>query len=145
MPGPTGFSPLHYPPDCKRKSNAESNARPVLILLLILTVLPRYGPADTVLLRKCRPGSRSVCVLDDDFAEELVSGGGCFQWSWRASWCPEGSFQLLSKCVLSSYHTAGLVQAPLVSGRSATCLLSRSEVAGRRPASATSPPVLVDL
>ena len=60
-----------------------------------------------------------VRVLDDDFAEEVVSGGrqgGCFHWSRRASWCPEGSFQLLSKCVLSSYHTAGLVRAG-VSGK----------------------------
>jgi len=55
--------PPHYPPDCKRKETQKATqkatsyislilrprrlARPVLILLLILTVLPRYGPADT--------------------------------------------------------------------------------------------------
>jgi len=74
-PDPTGhrgarpdgvFSSPHYPPDCKRKNNPESNtesniertshtlqiprprrlARPVLDLIFILTVLSRCGPAD---------------------------------------------------------------------------------------------------
>ena len=56
MPGPTGFSPL---PTIRQTVNAKATqkahlilrprrlARPVLILLLIPTVLPRYGPADT--------------------------------------------------------------------------------------------------
>ena len=55
-----GFSSPHCPPDCKSKKTTQKTtqkathlillprrlARPVLILL-ILTVLPRYGPADT--------------------------------------------------------------------------------------------------